>query len=80
MKNLDLNRPAVLSTEGEFKLFNPINCERALEMYTSREHENQFGLMQLKDHIIGDEVKHEDDCPALDKEAVHEIDRLLESA
>lgn len=79
MQKLDLDKPSALPTTGEFSLFNPISCQRAAEMYAAKEGQNLFGLMQLKAHLIDGGVNHKDGCPALEKVAVAEIDRLIET-
>ena len=77
MKKLDLDRPPVLPTEGEFSLFHAISCEKALEMYNQRDSHGPLGLMQLKDHLIDTKIDHQSGCPALDEAAKSEVDRLL---
>lgn len=74
---LDLNRPSVLPTTGEFTLFNDITCQKAREVFNHRQHQGTFGLMQLKGHMINKEVQHQEGCPALEPGALEELDELL---
>lgn len=74
---LDPNRPSVLQTTGEFTLFNAISCDKAREVFNQRQHQGQFGLMQLKDHMINKGIKHQEGCPALEPGALVELDKLL---
>lgn len=77
MKKLDLDRPSVLPTEGEFSLFDNISCQKAVEVYSRRSSSGPLALMQLKAHMTDASIDHQAGCPALDEVATSEIDHLL---
>lgn len=79
MKKLDLNRPPVLPTIGEFALFNPLSCEEAREIYRQRILYGPIGLMQLKAHLIDDKLDHRPGCPVTNSANLKEVNRLLEA-